>query len=53
VAILAGAVVLDERITVWAIVGFALVLAGSWLVTRRRQQPVAPSDPGGAPAQQE
>jgi drug/metabolite transporter (DMT)-like permease len=53
VAILAGAVVLGERITVWAIVGFALVLAGSWLVTRRRQQPVAPSDPGGAPAQQE
>ena len=35
VAILVGALVLGERITVWTIVGFALVLAGSYLVTRR------------------
>lgn len=35
VAILAGVLVLGERVTVWTIIGFALVLAGSWLVTRR------------------
>lgn len=40
VAIIAGAVVLGERGTVVTIVGFALVLAGSYLVTRRRD-PVA------------
>ncbi|TPW76442.1 DMT family transporter [Schumannella soli] len=36
VAIAAGALVLGERVTVWTIVGFVLVLAGSFLVTRRR-----------------
>jgi drug/metabolite transporter (DMT)-like permease len=36
VAIAAGALVLHERITVWTVVGFVLVLAGSFLVTRRR-----------------
>ena len=35
VAILMGALVLGERITIWTILGFALVLAGSYLVTRR------------------
>lgn len=35
VAILLGALVLGERITVWTIIGFVLVLAGSYLVTRR------------------
>lgn len=39
VAILVGALVLGERITVWTIVGFALVLAGSYLVTRKRAEP--------------
>jgi drug/metabolite transporter (DMT)-like permease len=34
VAIVAGAVLLGERVTVWTIVGFVLVIAGSWLVTR-------------------
>ena len=42
VAILAGVLVLGERVTVWTIVGFALVLAGSWLVTRHRQAVVEP-----------
>ena len=50
VAILAGVVVLGERVTVWTIVGFVLVLAGSWLVTRRRQQVVTPAAPEGVAA---
>ncbi|GGI45930.1 drug/metabolite transporter (DMT)-like permease [Agromyces flavus] len=41
VAILAGVLVLGERVTVWTIVGFGLVLAGSYLVTRKRQEQVA------------
>ena len=42
VAILAGAVVLHERVTVWTLVGFVLVLMGSFLVSRRRRiTPVA------------
>ncbi len=35
VAIVAGAILLGEPVTVWTIVGFVLVIAGSWLVTRR------------------
>ena len=35
VAIVAGALVLHERVTVWTVVGFALVLSGSYLVSRR------------------
>lgn len=40
VAILAGVLVLGELVTVWTIVGFVLVLAGSWLVTRKQREPV-------------
>lgn len=40
VAILAGVLVLGELVTVWTVVGFILVLAGSWLVTRRKREPV-------------
>jgi len=47
VAIVAGAVVLHERVTVWTVVGFVLVLAGSFLVTRRRRTPVP--EPSAAP----
>lgn len=43
VAILAGVLVLGERVTVWTIAGFGLVLAGSYLVTRKRAQPVGGS----------
>jgi LPXTG-motif cell wall-anchored protein len=43
--------VLGEQVTVWTIVGFALVLGGSWLVTRKRQEPVAVPDPESPPAQ--
>jgi drug/metabolite transporter (DMT)-like permease len=39
VAIAAGALVLGERITIWTVVGFVLVLTGSFLVTRRRRLP--------------
>lgn len=35
VAILAGVAFLDESVTVWTVVGFVLVLAGSFLITRR------------------
>jgi drug/metabolite transporter (DMT)-like permease len=41
VAIVAGVVVLGERVTVWTIVGFVLVLAGSYLVTRKRHETIA------------
>ena len=45
VAILAGVLILGERVTVWTIVGFVLVLAGSYLVTLRSRRLVdaAPS----------
>ncbi|MDM4763907.1 EamA family transporter [Galbitalea sp. SE-J8] len=37
VAIVAGVVVLHEAVTVWTIVGFALVVGGAALVTRKRR----------------
>ena len=49
VAILAGVLVLGEKVTVWTIVGFGLVLCGSWLVTRRRRELVATvGEPGSS-----
>jgi len=48
VAIAAGALILGERITIWTIIGFALVLTGSFLVTRHRAVPT-PADPAAAP----
>jgi drug/metabolite transporter (DMT)-like permease len=39
VAVLSGAVILDEPITIWTILGFALVVAGSYLVNRRPRAP--------------
>jgi len=41
VAVVVGAVVLDEQITGTTLVGFALVLAGCWLATRHRPEVVA------------
>jgi drug/metabolite transporter (DMT)-like permease len=41
VAVLAGVIVLDEQVTVWTVLGFVLVVAGSYLVNRR------PSRAGG------
>lgn len=52
VAIIAGVVVLGERVTVWTIVGFVLVLAGSYLVTRKRRDLVASEGPEEATAEQ-
>ncbi|MCU1418217.1 MAG: hypothetical protein JWP32_2391 [Schumannella sp.] len=49
VAIVAGALVLGEAVTVVTIIGFALVLGGSYLVTRKRA-PEIPADPDAAPA---
>lgn len=51
VAILAGVLVLGELVTIWTIVGFALVLAGSWLVTRRRNEAVAAPAPEATAAE--
>jgi drug/metabolite transporter (DMT)-like permease len=52
VAVAAGALVLGERLTVWTVVGFVLVLLGSYLVTRRRLEPTAPTGPEEACAEQ-
>jgi drug/metabolite transporter (DMT)-like permease len=42
VAVVAGALVLNEPVTVWTVVGFVLVVTGSYLVNRggRPQEPV-------------
>jgi drug/metabolite transporter (DMT)-like permease len=47
VAIIAGAILLGEPVTAWTIVGFVLVIAGSWLVTWRRRQTL--SEPATLP----
>ena len=52
VAVVAGAVVLHERVTVWTVVGFGLVLSGSYLVARRRRAAPVPPEPAAAPAVQ-
>jgi drug/metabolite transporter (DMT)-like permease len=51
VAILAGVLVLGERVSVWTIVGFVLVLSGSWLVTRRRRELATSVGPEGLDAE--
>lgn len=38
VAVVAGAVVLAEPVTVWTVVGFVLVVAGSYLVTQQARR---------------
>jgi drug/metabolite transporter (DMT)-like permease len=43
VAVIAGAVVLGEPVTVWTVVGFALVVTGSYLVNRGGGRPQAPA----------
>lgn len=40
VAVIAGALVLSEPITIWTIIGFALILGGCALVTRPEKRPV-------------
>jgi len=39
VATLLGVALLDERLGVWGLVGFGLILLGSWLATRRTALP--------------
>jgi drug/metabolite transporter (DMT)-like permease len=41
VAVIAGALILDEQVTVWTIVGFALILTGCFAVARSRRAPAA------------
>ncbi len=50
VAIAAGVLVLGERITVWTLVGFVLVLAGSFLVSWRGPRADTPPGPSAVPA---
>jgi drug/metabolite transporter (DMT)-like permease len=45
VAIAAGALILGERITVWTVVGFVLVIGGAYLVTRHRREPEPIAEP--------
>ena len=48
VAVVAGALVLGEPVTVWTLVGFVLVVTGSYLVNRDgRPQPTAGTDLAG------
>jgi drug/metabolite transporter (DMT)-like permease len=48
VAVVAGAVFLGEQVTVWTIVGFVLVVTGSYLVNRGgRPQPAAGAELAG------
>lgn len=39
VAVVAGVLVLDEQVTAWTLLGFALVVSGSYLVNRRPRTP--------------
>ncbi len=54
VAIAAGALILGERISIWTVIGFALVLAGSYLVTKKRRAAAVtediPADPSAVAA---
>ncbi|MGN6612170.1 MAG: DMT family transporter [Angustibacter sp.] len=50
VAVVAGAVVLGEAITVWTVAGFGLVIVGSLLVNRRRPAPVPLDEAAPCPA---
>ncbi len=50
VAVVAGAVVLGETITVWTVAGFGLVIAGSLLVNRRRPAAVPLDEAAPCPA---
>jgi drug/metabolite transporter (DMT)-like permease len=50
VAVAAGAIVLDEPITLWTVAGFAAVIVGSALVNRRRPAPRPLDEAGACPA---
>ena len=46
VALIAGAVVLSEPVTAWSVVGFALILAGCYLVAARKTSSPGHRKPG-------
>ena len=50
VATLLGVTVLDEHLGVWGLLGFALILLGSWLATRRSVPALSPSAPASSRA---
>ena len=45
VAVVVGVALLGERVTAWTVLGFALVIGGSFLVTRPARVPAAAVDP--------
>jgi drug/metabolite transporter (DMT)-like permease len=49
VAVIAGVLVLGERVTIWTVVGFVFVLSGSWLFTNRKREVPAALSPEVAP----
>lgn len=49
VAVAAGAIVLGEAITLVTVIGFGLVILGSFLVTHRRKEPAVLPEPEAAP----
>jgi len=48
VATILGMALLDERLGAWGLIGFALILLGSWLATRGSD--LSPSTPASSPA---
>jgi drug/metabolite transporter (DMT)-like permease len=50
VATLLGVAVLDEHLGAWGLVGFAFILLGSWLATRRSMPALSPSTPASSRA---
>lgn len=52
VAIVAGVLILGEPFTIGTLIGFVLVLAGSYLVTLKRRTKVAPAGPEEAVAEE-
>jgi drug/metabolite transporter (DMT)-like permease len=46
IALIAGAVVLSEPVTGWSVVGFALILAGCYLLAARARVPARTAVPG-------
>ena len=50
VATLLGMALLDEHLGVWGLLGFALILLGSWLATRRSAPALSPSTPASSRA---
>lgn len=53
VAVVAGAIVLNEPVTVWTVLGFVLVVSGSYFVNRAPRKPrQAATVPTGVAAQQ-